>query len=270
MKLLTVQDISCYGQCSTTVALPVLSAYGHETAILPSAILSTHTAPGFSGFTVLDLTDEMPKIVKHWKDLNVKFDGLYTGYIGDARQFDYILNIKKELLTDKGLFFVDPAMADHGKMYWGLGEEIVNGMRRMCSVADYILPNITEACFLTGVPYQEEHTDEFINMLLEKLKLIGAKNVILTGYEKGEKLGAIAFDGNEKVVVLKDRQYPSYHGTGDIFSSVIIGNLLNGKFLYEALDDATDFIVESIKKTKSDESHWYGVKYEADLAERNK
>lgn len=268
MKLLTVQDISCYGQCSTTVALPVLSAYGHETAILPSAILSTHTAPGFSGFTVLDLTDEMPKIIKHWEDTGIKFDGLYTGYIGDARQFDYILKIKSELMNKNGQFFVDPAMADHGKMYWGLGETIVQGMRKICSVADYILPNITEACFLTNTPYQEEHTDEFINALLERLLALGCKNVILTGYEKDGKLGAIAYDGKEKVVVLKERQYPSYHGTGDIFSSVIIGNLLNGKSLYDTLDDATDFIVKSIQKTKGDESHWYGVKYEEVLAER--
>ncbi len=269
MKILTVQDISCYGQCSTTVALPVLSAYGHETVILPSAILSTHTAPGFEGFTVLDLTEEMPKIINHWENTGIKFDGLYTGYIGDARQFDYILKIKNEMMNKGGKFFVDPAMADHGKMYWGLGETIVNGMRRMCQVADYILPNITEACFLTDTPYQEEQTEEFINTLLERLLSLGCKNVILTGYETGAKLGAIAYNGKDKVVVLKDKQEPSYHGTGDIFSSVIIGNLLNGKSLYETLDDATDFIVESIKKTKDDESHWYGVKYEEVLKEKN-
>ena len=261
MKILTVQDISCYGQCSTTVALPVLSCYGHETVILPSAILSTHTG-GFVGFTVHDLTDEMPKIIKHWKSEGITFDALYTGYIGDSRQFDYILDIKDKMLNKGGLFFVDPAMADHGKMYYGLGEEIVKGMRRMCSVADYILPNITEACFLTDTLYQEAQDDKFIDTLLDKLYKLGAKNVILTGYEKGSALGAVAYNGKEKTIVLKEKEYPSYHGTGDIFSSVIIGNILNGKTMYETLDDATSFIVESIKATKDDSKHGYGVKFE--------
>ena len=268
MKILTVQDISCYGQCSTTVALPVLSCYGHETVILPSAILSTHTG-GFTGFTVLDLTEEMPKIMKHWEKENIKFDALYTGYIGDARQFDYILDIKNKMMNDKGLFFVDPAMADHGKMYYGLGDTIVDGMRRMCMQADYILPNITEACFLTGVEYKEKQDDKFINELLDKLFKLGAKNVILTGVEEDDELGAIAYDGKEKVKVMKKRQYPSYHGTGDIFSSVIIGNILNGKSLYETLDDATSFIVEAIKETKEDKEHNYGVKYEQVLKKRH-
>ena len=261
MKILTVQDISCYGQCSITVALPVLSAYGHETAILPSAILSTHTG-GFTGFTVHDLTDEMPKIINHWKNENIKYDALYTGYIGDARQFDYILDCKNNLLNENGLFFVDPAMADHGKMYYGLGEDIVCGMRKICSKADYILPNITEACFLAGIPYQENQTEEFINTLLQKLYDLGAKNVILTGYEKDGLLGAISFDGKKKVEYLRDKLTPSYHGTGDVFSSVVIGNLLNNKTIRQALKDATGFIAKCIKETRLDPNHSYGVKFE--------
>ena len=269
MKILTVQDISCYGQCSTTVALPVLSAYGHETVILPSSILSTHTG-GFKGFTVHDLTEEMPKIIKHWKSENITFDAIYTGYIGDGRQFDYILDIKQNMLNKGGMFFVDPAMADHGKMYYGLGDDIIEGMRKMCSLADYILPNITEACFLTNTPYSNIQSDGFINTLLSKLYALGAKNVILTGYEKDNKLGAIAYDGKNRVEVLKNIEYPSYHGTGDIFSSVIIGNILNGKSMHETLDDATNFIIESIQATKDDKDHAYGVKFEKVLCKRIK
>lgn len=270
MKVLTVQDISCYGQCSTTVALPVLSSYGHETVILPSAILSTHTG-GFKGFSVHDLTEEMPKIISHWKSENISFDALYTGYIGDARQFDYILDIKNNMLNKDGLFFVDPAMADHGKMYYGLGEEIIEGMKKICSCADYILPNITEACFLTSTPYQEEQDEEFINTLLYRLLKLGTKNVILTGYQKDDQIGAIAYDGQNKVIVTKKKEEPSYHGTGDIFSSVVIGNILNGKSLNDTLDDATSFIVDSIKETRKDKDHSYGVKYETILySRRNK
>ena len=260
-KILTIQDISCYGQCSVTVALPVLSALGFETAILPSAVLSTHTG-GFKDFTVLDLTDEMPKIIAHWKKEGVKFDVIYTGYIGNKVQFDYILDIKENLLNEGGLFIVDPAMADHGKMYWGLGEDIVNGMRRISSVADYILPNITEASFLTNNEYMEDQTKEYQEKLLKDLYNLGTKNVILTGVAEGNKLGAMAYDGKNIVKVLKNKEEHSYHGTGDIFSSIIIGNILNGLDLKTNLDKACQFIIDSIKLTDKDPSHWYGVKYE--------
>ena len=133
MKVLTIQDISCYGQCSLTVALPILSSYGIETVILPSAVLSTHTS-GFKDFTVLDLTDEMPKIINHWISEGIKFDAIYTGYIGDVRQFDYILKCKDQLLNEKGLFIVDPAMADHGKMYPALSVETIEGMKKILGV----------------------------------------------------------------------------------------------------------------------------------------
>lgn len=267
-KLLTIQDISCYGQCSITVALPILSHYGIETAILPSAVLSTHTG-GFKNFTVHDLTSEMPKIINHWVDENIRFDCIYTGYIGNRIQFDYILDNKDRLLNENGLFIVDPAMADNGKMYYGLDEFIVLGMRKMCSKADYILPNITEACFLTGVDYKEEkdRDDEYYNLLLQKLYELGAKNVILTGVTDGDSIGAIAFDGITRTTVLKEKIYQSYHGTGDIFSSIIIADILNKKSIKATLHHATDFIIDCIEKTIDDDNHRYGVKFEDVLKE---
>ena len=267
MKIVSVQDISCYGQCSLTVALPILSYYGVETAILPSAILSTHTS-GFTNFTVHDLTDEMPKIVNHWIDEKIKFDGIYTGYIGDPRQFDIILDAKKNLLNKNGLFIVDPAMADHGSIYWGLGEDIINGMKKISSVADYILPNITEASFLTGNKYEEVQTDEYINKLLKDLKALGTKNVILTGVEKDGKIGAAFYDGKNTEIVLYPKEAKSYHGTGDIFSSVIIGELYGGATPKAAIDAACRFVIDSIKLTNNDKSHSYGVKFEEILREK--
>ena len=256
-KLLTIQDISCYGQCSITAALPTLSAYGVETAILPSAILSTYTS-GFTNYTFLDLTDEMPKIINHWISEGIKFDCIYTGYIGNSKQFDYILKCKEKLLKDDGLFIVDPAMADHGKMYKGLGEDILLGMKRICSVADYILPNITEACFLTGNDY-ENHNDE---VLLKDLYKLGAKNVILTGVEEDKRIGASSYDGKNIVTVLKEKQPRSYHGTGDLFSSIVIANILNGANMKDTLEAACNFVIDSIKATDGDDNHKYGVKFE--------
>jgi len=268
-KILSIQDLSCYGQCSLTVALPILSSYGFETVILPSAILSTHTS-GFTNFTDLDLTDEMPKIIEHWKTQNIKVDVIYTGYIGNAKQFETILEAKQYLLNKDGFLFVDPAMADDGKLYGPLDQTIVDGMKKISSVADYVIPNITEACFLTDTPYQVEQDNDFIQGLVTKLHKLGAKNVILTGVIEGNKIGAIYSNGIKQTKVLKEKLTPNYHGTGDVFSSVCLAHILKGCSLDETLDKTTDFVVEAIKETKKDPSHVYGVKFETILAKQRK
>ena len=268
-KILTIQDISCYGQCSITVALPILSSFGIETAILPSSILSTHTS-GFKNFTVLDLTSEMPKIIKHWVDEGIKFDAIYTGYIGDIKQFDYILECKEKLLKENGLFIVDPAMADYGKLYPALNEDIVSGMKRICQVADYIIPNITEASFLTNNEYKEVYDQEYINLLLNDLYKLGAKNVIISGISyQVDQIGAISFDGKNQVFYQSNRQPINYHGTGDIFSSMLVANIVNGKSMEETLKVSVEFIIDCIKQTKDDKSHMYGVKFEEVLNKKN-
>lgn len=269
-KLVSIQDISCFGQCSLTVALPVLSAYGVETAILPSAILSTHTC-GFKDFTVLDLTDEMPKIVNHWIAEGITLDAIYTGYIGDTRQFDLILDAKEKLLSENGKLIVDPAMADHGMLYPALGEDIVNGMRSIVKKADIILPNLTEAAFLLEKEYKESYTEPEIKEMLKALEELGPEISILTGvsYEEG-KIGAAAYvkSTGEFIEYFAEKQEKGYHGTGDIFSSVAIANLVNGKSIYDSLADACEFIVRCIKNTEAHPEHGYGVCFESVLAER--
>lgn len=262
MKVLTIQDISCFGQCSLTVALPILSSYGIETVILPSSILSTHTS-GFSDFTVLDLTDEMPKIISHWIKEGIVFDAIYTGYIGDVRQFDYILEIKDRLLKKDGLFIVDPAMADHGKLYPALNKDIVLGMKKICKVADYIIPNITEACFLTDNIYLEKIDTDYKNKLLKDLYQLGSKNIILTGVSSlNNNIGATFYNGKDFISYYGDKQDTCYHGTGDIFSSVIVSNIMNKVNINDCLKDAVEFVIECIKQTVNDASHSYGVKFE--------
>lgn len=269
-KIVSIQDISCYGQCSLTVALPILSAYGIETAILPSGILSTHTG-GFTGFTVLDLTEEMPKIAEHWKNEGIKFDAIYTGYIGDSRQFELVKSMKKDHMKDGGLLIVDPAMADHGKLYPALTPDIVDGMRTIVREADMILPNLTEASFLLGEEYKESYTREDIREMLKKLSDMGPEISVLTGvsYEEG-KIGAAAYTKStgEFVEYFTELVPKSYHGTGDIFSSVAIGAYMNGKSLVESLAEACEFVVKSIKATLDDDTHNYGVKFEKVLYEK--
>lgn len=269
MKTLTIQDISCYGQCSITVALPILSSYGIETVILPSAILSTHTT-NFKNYTVLDLTSEMPKIINHWINEKISFDAIYTGYISDVKQFDIILKCKNMLLKENGLFIVDPAMADNGKLYPALKADIIDGMKQICKKANYIIPNISEACFLCDYPFKEKYDDEYINDLLVKLIENGYKNIILTGVIKKDKIGAIYFNGLDKISYFSKKEDKSFHGTGDVFSSIIIANILNHKPIKECLKSAVDFIKDCIKETQDDPTHHYGVKFEKVLLKQKK
>lgn len=264
-RILTIQDISCVGQCSLTVALPILSACGLETAILPSAVLSTHTA-GFSGFTFRDLTDDMPSVLAHWQKENIKFEAVYTGYLGSEKQIDYVLDIFHGTKSDAALLIVDPAMADNGALYSIFDMNYVHAMKKLCKQADYLLPNITEACFLTDTEYQTEYDRAYIDTLLEKLIALGCKNVILTGVSYKE--------GTTGVVVYEQGEYQYYehpflpnscHGTGDIYASAFAGALMNGNTSFDAAKIAAEYVLECIRITSELPNHWYGAAFEPAL-----
>ncbi len=264
-RVLTVQDISCVGQCSLTVALPILSACGLETAIIPSAVLSTHTA-GFSGYTFRDLTDDIPKITEHWVKENIKFDAIYTGYLGSTKQIDYVKDIFDNVSRENTVKIVDPAMADGGKLYPAFDSEYVEAMKKLVSQADIVIPNITEACFLTDTEYKTEYTPDYIEDLISKLKKLGAKTAVITGvsYKNGKTGIAVSSDNvngyYEHNVIGK-----GCHGTGDVYASAFVGAYTKGKDLLEAAKIAADYTVECIKLTKDDPEHWYGVKFELAL-----
>lgn len=261
-RVLTIQDISCVGQCSLTVALPIISACGIETAVLPSAVLSTHTA-GFKNFTFRDLTEDIPKIKNHWVSENIKFDAIYTGYLGSTEQISYVADIFNETSKPDCLKIVDPAMADGGKLYPAFDGEYVNAMKELCTKADYVVPNITEACFLTNVEYREAYDKAYIDLLLEKLTALGCKNVVLTGvsYQAG-KTGIVVFENNTYSYYEHEFLPNSCHGTGDIYASAFVGALVRGKSTFEAAKIAADYAVLSIKETAGDKDHWYGAKFE--------
>jgi pyridoxine kinase len=266
-KLLTIQDISCVGQCSLTVALPILSAAGLETCILPSAVLSTHTA-GFSGFTVRDLTEDIPNIAAHWKKETIAFDAIYTGYLGSVQQIAYVKDIFDSLLKPEGLTIVDPAMADNGKLYPAFDAAYVEAMKTLAFGADIILPNITEACFLTGLEYRESYDEAYITELLDKLTASGAKTIVLTGVGYAtDKTGVIVREGSETRYYEHRRISKGCHGTGDVYASAFVGALENGFGAYEAAVLAADYTVRCIELTQDDPDHWYGVKFELALPE---
>lgn len=262
LKILTIQDISCVGQCSLTVALPIISACGVETCVLPSAVLSTHTA-GFQGFTFRDLTEDMPLICDHWRREGISFDAVYTGYLGSAKQIDYVLNILSTVKKAEAPAIIDPAMADNGKLYTGFDLNFVEAMKRLCAKADYLVPNVTEACFLTDIPYKTEYDEAYVCELVEKLLNLGAKNVVLTGisYEEG-KTGVVVYENGESRYYCHPKEPNSCHGTGDVYASAFVGALVRGKSAYDSARIAADYTVECIRETAKLENHWYGAKFE--------
>lgn len=264
-RVLTVQDISCVGQCSLTVALPIISACGIETAILPSAVLSTHTG-GFTGFTFRDLTEDIPAIAAHWEKEKISFDAIYTGYLGSKRQIDLVKDLFARLTAAGGLKIVDPAMADNGKLYYGFDEAFAAEMATLCGVADIVIPNITEAALMTGMPYIAEGYDEqYIRELADRLIALGAGTVVLTGVSfTPDKLGvAVLAKGDAEIsYYFHERLAKSCHGTGDIYSSAFVGALMRGKSTTEAAKIAADFTLAGMKVTQTDETHWYGTKFE--------
>lgn len=263
-RIVTLQDISCVGRCSITVALPVISAMGVECAILPTAVLSNHTL--FQTHTCKDLSDQIEPISDAWKQEQIDFDGIYTGYLASAGQCRQVCDFFDRFSTPDGLILVDPAMADNGRLYRGFDSSFPAAMAQVCSRADVILPNITEAGLLTGMPYLTQYGPSYIRQLLEKLLQLGCKTAVLTGvsYEP-DQIGAVYLDRDgQEFSYFTKKCAQSYHGTGDLYSSTVMGGLMRGLSLGTSLTLAADFVAACIEATAaSGSARWYGVEFES-------
>lgn len=266
-RVATIQDISCLGKCSLTVALPVISAMGVECCVVPTAVLSTHTM--FSGFTFHDLTDELTPIADHWEKEGFAFDALYSGYLGSEAQLDIV----KDYFTRFGkdaVKIVDPVMADNGKLYAGFTPDFALKMAKLCGNADIILPNLTEAAYLLDRPYVGAGYDEaYIRDLLRRLSGLGAGTVILTGVSFSDaEIGVMSYcaETDDFASYFHSRVNAGYHGTGDIFASVVTGGLMRGRSLMDACRLAADFTAACIRRTaETPDGIRYGVYFEAEL-----
>lgn len=266
-RIVTIQDISCVGKCSLTVALPIISAMGIETAIVPTAVLSTHTQ--FKNFTFRDLSEDIPLIQKHWKEENFKFDGIYTGYLGSIEQICMLKDFFKTFKTNHNFIFIDPVMGDNGKLYIGFNQEFANEMAGLCKMADIIVPNLTEASAMLNREYKEKYTQEEIKKILIDLSNLGPKKAILTGVSfKENELGVMSYDKdtNKFFSYFRKKIPVKYHGTGDIFSSTLVGAIINGNSIEEALKIAVDYVWETINDTfKTNKEDVYGVNFESKI-----
>ncbi|MDR0804370.1 MAG: pyridoxamine kinase [Oscillospiraceae bacterium] len=270
-RALAIHDISCFGRCSLTVALPILSAAGIETAVLPTAVLSTHTG-GFTGYTFHDMTREMMPTARHWKKLGIEFDALYTGYLGGSKQISVVSKIF-DMFGQFAIKYVDPVMGDNGKLYDNFPVDFPSEMYKLCTRADIILPNLTEAALLVQQPpdhfLQKTHSPAVIQQLLKDLADICNHMPILTGvsFEQG-KIGAAAFDkSNGKFYYAFSEEVAGmYHGTGDIFSSVVLAGLLRDYDVQTSLENAVEFVSKAVMRTQTAGTDIrFGVNFEESL-----
>ena len=268
-RVLAIHDISCFGKCSLTVALPIISSTGLECTVMPTAVLSTHTG-GFKGFTYRDLTEDLLPILEHWKTLDIGFDSIYTGFLGSFEQIDIVSKIIKELKKKKTLVVVDPVMADNGELYSIFSKDFPKGMRRLCEQADVIIPNMTEAALLLNEEYNKgPYTEGYIEGLLKRLGKINSKKIILTGvFFNNDHLGAASYDSKTGIISYSfhDLIPGYYHGTGDVFGSAVVSAMLNGANLERANEIAVEFTAESIKRTnEAGTDIRFGVNFEEGL-----
>ena len=266
-RIVTIQDISCVGKCSLTVALPIISAMGIETAVIPTAVLSTHTA--FKNFTYRDLTNDLPKIASHWKQEKFNFDGIYTGYLGSIEQIDMLKEFFKQFKTSENFIFIDPVMADNGKLYAGFDTNFVKEMKELCKTADIIVPNLTEASYMLETEYKEKYSEEEIKHMLIELSNLGPKYVVLTGVSfKDNELGVMSYnkETNKFFTYFKEKVPAKYHGTGDVFASTLVGAITNNNTIEEGLKIAVDYVWETINDTyKTNKEDAYGVNFETKI-----
>lgn len=275
-RVAAIHDISCFGKCSLTVALPILSAAGIEACPIPTAVLSTHTG-GFTGIHINDMTADILPTAKHWQSIGLGFDAIYSGYLGSYEQLDIVSDVFDRLRGDDTLIIVDPVMADHGKLYGGFDSAFPDGMARLCRKADLITPNITEAAFMLGEDYREgPYTEDFIRGLLERLHErldMGSGTIVLTGVyfdEPGAERGRLGAASYSKAagmdVALAERVDGVFHGTGDIFTSVLTACIVGGVELHGAMQCAAEFVSECVGRTRRDHPYMtYGVNFEAGL-----
>jgi len=270
-RVAAIHDISGFGKCSLTVALPIISAAGIEVSVLPTAVLSTHTG-GFTGFTYRDLTDDIQPISDHWKSLDIRFDAIYTGFLGSFEQLDLVTKFFETFKTKNNLILVDPVMADNGELYKIFSPEFALGMRKLCEKADIIVPNLTEAALIIGEPYHPgPYSQSYIETVMKKLSALGPQKIVLTGvFFNDEELGAATYDAMTGAVAYSfEKRVPGYyHGTGDVFGSALLAAMLNDFPLDEAAAIAVRFTVSTIRKTaQAGTDIRFGVNFEQTIPE---
>ena len=267
-RVAAVHDLSGFGRCSLSIVMPTLSAMGVQCCPLPTAFLSTHTG-GFTGNTFLDLTDQMAPVTEHWRREGVSFDAIYTGFMGSREQMALTAEFIRTFKREDNLIVIDPVMGDHGELYAGFNEEYVKENTTLCSLADIIVPNVTEAAYMTNMPYKSEYDVDYIRSMLDRVIEMGAKHAVITGVSLYPgKTGVYGFEGNSYFSYQNKHYDAIFYGTGDLFASTSVGALVQGYSMEEAFQLASDHTAHTIDVTMQDPNRaWYGVDFESTLCD---
>ena len=281
-RVALLNDFSCFGKCSLTVSIPIISAYGIETVPLPTAVLSTHTG-GFDRFVMRDMSQDMKDIAQHWKEMNMKFNCIYTGFFCTTEQIEFARKFIQDFSEEKTLVIVDPVLGDNGSLYSCFTEEFAGEMRKLCDMADIITPNLTEAQLLVkagrtskeGQEGKENEQASSADQSFDKVKdeeLLDAlpnENVIITSVRRGDRIGYLARLGDEVIRIEEPMIHQKLHGTGDVFTSALCGEVVSGTDIKTALANAAEFCDRCIHDTaKYQPAHWYGLAFEEELSTR--
>lgn len=247
-KAAAINDLSGAGRCSLTVALPILCAMGINCNVLPTAVLSNHT--GYPEYFFDDYTDNMVKFISNWKKIGLKFDSIYTGFLGSEKQIETVMEFIETFKNDDTVILVDPVMGDNGNLYATYTQRICAEMKRLVSYADIVTPNITEACILSETEYCGEHvSDDDVVCIAKKICDMGAKSVVITGQKDGQTIKNFVY-ANGVIKSCSSGLIPHYYsGTGDVFSSVVTGMVTNGRDIFSAVEAASDFVFKTTKYT---------------------
>lgn len=266
-RIASIQDFSCIGSCSQTIALPVLSAMGVECVALPTALLSAHTA--FDGFVSLDLTPQLPAIMAHWRAMHLRFDAVYTGYLASAEQVGLVGTLLDGMDERSALTLIDPVMGDNGALYAGFSDAFPQAMRALCGRADVLTPNVTEACLLTGTAYSPVQDAAQTRRLLERLLELGCRAAVLTGLRVDGDMAVAALQRDGTGTLVRTSYIPEvFHGTGDLFASTCAGALVQGAPLERAVRLAADYVALTLRRTvQAPDRRWYGVNFQETLPE---
>lgn len=266
-RIASIQDFSCIGSCSQTIALPVLSAMGVECAALPTALLSAHTA--FDGFVSLDLTPQLPAIMAHWRAMHLRLDAVYTGYLASAEQVGLVGALLDGMDERPALTLIDPVMGDNGALYAGFSDSFPQAMRALCGRADVLTPNVTEACLLTGTAYSPVQDAAQTRRLLERLLELGCRAAVLTGLRVDGDMAVAALQRDGTGTLVRTSYIPEvFHGTGDLFASTCAGALVQGAPLERAVRLAADYVALTLRRTvQAPDRRWYGVNFQETLPE---
>lgn len=262
-----INDMSCLGRCSLTAAMPIISACGIESVPLPTGIFSAHTE--FEGFVKEDLTDDIDKISNHWKSLGERFDCIYSGYLASCKQAESVKRFLLDFKKSDTLYIADPVMGDNGVFYKGIDDSFISEMRFLCSLADIIVPNVTEACMLTGMEITENYDMSFIKELLISLRNLTAARIVVTGVDFDDgQIGCAVYDSlmGRANMFFTPKSEGRFPGTGDVFASALTAAVMNGKDFFDAVQIAMGFTCKCVETTlETDTDRKYGLCFESEI-----